>query len=196
MSDVGEFYDVLTGTRIRDPARAADGRLYDFSSLTEWFNMREAAGQPIISPRTLEPMVRTLTRDAEARAQLAALLEDLALNDPGTFVKTLAVLRAVFDALDPLGDLLNSVLAKWKVRDPRVPEAAPLGLSAAPSSRPRRLPPSPPPPPRPPPPPSLRRPPPRAPFNPLTPPVATPVATGYARRGGSRQRVERQVVAD
>ena len=116
MSHFGEFFDILTGTHIRDPARAADGELYDFTTLSEWFDSREAEGLPIISPRTLEPMGRTLTRDATALARLSLVLEDLALSDPGLFIKTLKVLRAIFDILDPLGDLLNAVLRGFKVR--------------------------------------------------------------------------------
>ena len=117
MSHFGEFYDVLTGTHIRDPARAEDGEIYDFTTLSEWFDSREADGLPIISPRTLAPMGRTLTRDAEALARLDLVMGDLALNVPGVSVKTLKVLRAVFDALGPLGDLLNTILDGWKVRD-------------------------------------------------------------------------------
>ena len=117
MSHFGEFYDVITGTHIRDPARADDGELYDFTTLTEWFASREADGLPIISPRTLDPMGRTLTRDADALARLSLVMQDLALNESGVPVKNLKELRAVFDALGPLGDVLNTILEGWKVRD-------------------------------------------------------------------------------
>ena len=111
-----EFFDILTAFRIRDPARAADGYLYDHASLTAWFEALDAAGLPIVSPRTSQPMERTLVRDAEAREELLLFLEDLALNNPGVTVKTLAVLRVVFDVLDRLENLLNAVLEGWKVR--------------------------------------------------------------------------------
>ena len=114
MSEAGEFLDILTGCRIRDPARAADGHLYDFTSLTEYFAAREAAGLPIVSPRTSAQMARTLARDADARARLADLLEDMAMHDPGTHVKTLAALRSVFNLLDELGDMLSTLLNGWK----------------------------------------------------------------------------------
>jgi hypothetical protein len=117
MSHFGEFYDVITGTHIRDPARAEDGELYDFTTATEWFDAREAEGLPIISPRTLAPMGRTLTRDIEALARLSVVMQDLLLNVAGVYVKTLKELRAVFDALDSLGDLLITLLKGWKVRD-------------------------------------------------------------------------------
>ena len=52
MSLADEFLDVLTGSLIRDPVRAADGGLYDRSTLTQWFE----AHPPPSSPRTAEPM--------------------------------------------------------------------------------------------------------------------------------------------
>ena len=132
-----EFLDVLTGARIRTPVLAADGTLYDRDSLSAWFQAREAADKPIVSPRTSEPMEKTFTVDAGASERLAELLEDLAMEDPDISeggvskklsklaalravsekveVKTLASLRGVFDALDPLGDLLSTTLKGWTV---------------------------------------------------------------------------------
>jgi hypothetical protein len=130
---MGEFLDVLTGARIRDVVRAADGKLYDRDSLSAWFEAREATGKPIASPVTGEPMEKTLTVDEDASMRLAELLEDLEMDDPDgsavvsklatlrqvskdVEVKTLASLRQVFDALDPLGDMLSTALKDWTVR--------------------------------------------------------------------------------
>ena len=129
MSVPDQFLDFLTGLRIRDPVRAADGHLYDRATISEWFETLEAAGRPIVSPRPpSHAMARTLIVDAVASGELNQLLEDLALNDPGAFIKTLAVLRALFDVLDPLGDFLNSVLEGFKVR---------LATQTAPGAPPR-----------------------------------------------------------
>ena len=50
MSVPDQFLDFLTGLRIRDPVRAADGHLYDRATISEWFETLEAAGRPIVSP--------------------------------------------------------------------------------------------------------------------------------------------------
>ena len=118
MSAADEFLDILTGLRIQDPVRAADGHLYDRNSITDWIERLVAAGLPIVSPRPpSHPMERTLVGDASARERLNQLIRDLELNDPGSpLIKTLKALRAAFDVLDPLEDVLNTVLDGWKVR--------------------------------------------------------------------------------
>ena len=84
MSAADEFLDILTGLRIQDPVRAADGHLYDRNSITDWIERLVAAGLPIVSPRPpSHPMERTLVGDASARERLNQLLRDLELNDHG-----------------------------------------------------------------------------------------------------------------
>ena len=167
MSAADEFLDILTGLRIQDPVRAADGHLYDRNSITDWIERLVAAGLPIVSPLPpSHPMERTLVGDASARERLNQLLRDLELNDPGSpLIKTLKALRAAFDVLDPLEDVLNTVLDGWKVRL-TTRHSNEIVLSSSHAARQRSA------------------------------SNCTPSTCADAGHRGPRQRVERQVVAD
>jgi len=113
--------DAFTNELIRDPVIAADGHVYDRSSLLKYFAARKSEGLPIVSPQDPEqPMREEL---GEAPADVAAALAQLradgelmrrARKARSVTFKSLEALKVVFDVLDPLSELLAATLEGWK----------------------------------------------------------------------------------
>eukprot|EP00966_Prymnesium_polylepis_P164431 3801675-Prymnesium_polylepis.1 len=113
-----QLLDPLTGALIDDLVLAADGRAYDRRSLNDFIADRAALGLPLVSPHDMTtPMGSALTpAPAELVAELRQLHEDAELAPAGgqTTFKSLETLKALFDVLDPLGDLLARTLEEWQ----------------------------------------------------------------------------------
>ena len=112
--------DAFTNDLIRDPVRAADGHVYDRSSLLKYFAARKSEGLPIVSPQDSEQPMREELGEAPADvvAALAQLRADgeliKARQARSATFKSLEALKVVFDVLDPLSELLAATLEGWK----------------------------------------------------------------------------------
>ena len=111
--------DPITGALILDPVVAADGHAYDRSSITEYIASCTARGEPLVSPEDRTTPMGSELKPAPAYlvAELKQLHEDAKLSPAQTGsqqCKSLEALKALFDVLDPLGDLLATTLDGWQ----------------------------------------------------------------------------------
>jgi hypothetical protein len=116
-----ELIDAFTNDLIRDPVLAADGHVYDRSSLLKYFAARKSEGWPIVSPQDPEQPMREELGEAPADvvAALAQLRADgelmrRARQARSATFKSLEALKVVFDVLDPLSELLAATLEGWR----------------------------------------------------------------------------------
>ena len=115
-----ELIDAFTNDLIRDPVLAADGHVYDRTSLLKYFAARKSEGRPIVSPQDPEQPMREELGEAPADvvAALAQLRADgeliKARQARSATFKSLEALKVVFDVLDPLSELLAATLEDWK----------------------------------------------------------------------------------
>ena len=115
-----ELIDAFTNDLIRDPVLAADGHVYDRSSLLKYFAARKSEGRLIVSPQDPEQPMREELGEAPADvvAALAQLRADgellKARQARSVTFKSLEALKVVFDVLDPLSELLAATLEGWK----------------------------------------------------------------------------------
>ena len=107
-----------------DPVTAEDGRNYERKNVEMWIVNCQANGGPVVSPLTRRPMGPGLTPHRELRAQIGSFLDGLAaprasveesVDEP---IKSVGSLNEIFQELDKLGDILQSVLDGWE--PPRV----------------------------------------------------------------------------
>jgi len=105
--------DVITGSStIKEPVIAEDGRLYERASLLAWFAAREEEGLPICSPADQGmSMGKGLKECTEVPPSMASEAEAGAQGS----LAHLGGLRAIFDLLLPLPDLLATTLDGWVV---------------------------------------------------------------------------------
>jgi hypothetical protein len=130
MGDAVELVDALTGDLLVEPVRAEDGHVYGRRALQAFFDDRRREGAPVVSPQDMTTPMGTTTDVAppEVAKALEQLLADAALARapaaPKQDFKTLRELRALFDVLDPLGDLLAKTLDGLQARPRRACPAA------------------------------------------------------------------------
>eukprot|EP00952_Eustigmatos_sp_NYUAD-ZCMA_P011200 45599-Eustigmatos_ZCMA.PRE.1 len=65
-----ELLNVFSYEMIEEPVMAEDGRVYDESSIKDWFSSLQAQGRELVSPHTKKPMGGLLRRDPHAAHRL------------------------------------------------------------------------------------------------------------------------------
>eukprot|EP00750_Incisomonas_marina_P008315 INCI1543.4.p1 GENE.INCI1543.4~~INCI1543.4.p1 ORF type:complete len:1172 (-),score=123.94 INCI1543.4:157-3672(-) len=119
---IDRFIDPINGALMVLPVVAADGQTYDKSSIELWFRNRRAAGSPIYSPVTRQPLADESLRPNPALAREIAAWRRTQRDGDGSAaavnVTSVEHLSPIFDILDGVASDLKDCLDSWE--PPRV----------------------------------------------------------------------------